>query len=74
MLLCCHQRFGMGITTRPNGATHPVHIILRLIGQVEVHHVGQLVDVEALRFRWLSRAGLQGPSQGWGTASMVGAA
>lgn len=47
MLFGRHQGNGMAVLARPAGAADAVHIVLGHVGQVEVDHMGQLVDVDA---------------------------
>jgi hypothetical protein len=36
----------MTVVACPAGATDPVHIVLCLVGQIQIDHVGQLVNVD----------------------------
>ncbi len=45
-LVLAHQRDGLAATTGAAGAADAVDVILRHLGQLEVDHVGQLIDVQ----------------------------
>ncbi len=49
MLVHAHQRDRLALRTRAAGAADAVHIVFRHVGQVEVDHMRQLVDVDAAR-------------------------
>ena len=49
MLVDAHQRHGVARAAGAAGAADAVHVVLRHVWQLEVHHVRQLVDVEAAR-------------------------
>ncbi len=47
VLVHAHQGDRLPLVAGPAGATDAVHVILRDVRQLEVHHMGQLVDVQA---------------------------
>ena len=47
MLFCGHQGDGVTAVASPAGATDAMDVILGLVRQVKVHHMGQLVNVDA---------------------------
>ena len=47
MFLGRHQGDGVAVLAGPAGAADAVHVVLRHVGQIKVHHMGQLVDIDA---------------------------
>jgi hypothetical protein len=47
LLVTAHQAQGLALRAGTARATDAVHIVLGHIGQFEIHHVGQLIDVDA---------------------------
>jgi hypothetical protein len=41
-----YQRNGMAIVTCPAGAANAVHVVLCLVGKIQIDDVGQLVDID----------------------------
>ncbi len=47
MLFSGHQGDGMAAVARPAGAADAVDVVLGLVRQIEIHHMGQLMNVNA---------------------------
>ena len=57
-----HQAHRLALRAGAAGAADAVHVVFRHVGHLEVHHVGQLVDVENL-LRKLEKLESAGPTR-----------
>ena len=42
-----HQREGNAVVAHPAGSSNPMHVVRRVVGEVEVHNVRDALDVDA---------------------------
>ena len=74
-LVGAHQRVGPARGPRTTCAADTVHVILRHIGQVKIHHLGQLGDIQApggdIRGYQYPDVALLEPGQGPGTGPLA---